>query len=351
MNRLLTPLARLLGVLLAPLALVRGIASLLSFAPTTTAYPPRPGTITDDGVQTISRYLESPTLLTRRLRDITTEQFIGDRILTGRATSRGGMVAYEVSESIYPIGEGPEVIEPGGEFPTVLIGVGRTVLEALRKIGLATEITLESVLRSAWDPVDRGERKLRNSMIQAFDLITLGKVAAAVPDMKTLVGAPWSGTDASIVRQIMTAVAMLRDDRQGYNPDTVLIDNMKFVDLASNEKLLTMLARYNGDNAPLVLTNRIALPGLGLDILPHPTSTVLADPIVYDSSLLGSIVREDGNDPDPTDNGVAVETRYYNSAEVSPAQGSEVWRLAVKRTRLPIIQEPDAAVVIAGTSA
>jgi hypothetical protein len=46
---------------------------------------------------------------------------------------------------------------------------------------------------------------------------------------------------------------------------------------------------------------------------------------------------------------VAVETAYYGSAAVSPASQSEVWRLAVKRTRLPIIQEPRAAVRITGT--
>lgn len=350
MNLLARIIARVLGPLVAPFALLRGLANVFALSDPTTTFPPEPGT-TDGTLVTINRYLNQPTLITRRLRDITMEKFVGDRILKGRATASGGMVGYEVSESTYPLGDGPETIEPGGEFPTVLIGAGRIVLEALKKIGLASEVTLESVIRSSWQPVDRAERKLSNSIIRAFDLVTMGKVIGAIPDMQTLAGAVWSDSASSIVRQLLTAKAMLDDSREGYNADTVLLDNFKWVDLASNEKLLTMLQKYNGNDSQVVaLEDRIVLPGLGLEILRHPTDVGLADPIVYDSTLLGSIVREEGND-DAGDNGVTAQVRYYNAAESSPANQSEAWRVAVKRTRLPIIQEPQAAVVITGTNA
>jgi hypothetical protein len=261
----------------------------------TNVYPSRPGTVTDDGILTISQYLQSPEFLTRRLRDITEQQFVGDRILTGRATARGGMVGYEVSESIFAENE-PETIEPGGEFPTTKVGVGRSVLEAIKKIGLATEVTRESVLRSSWQPVDRAERKLRNNIIRAFDMVVMRRIATAAPQMRELAGSPWSESATSIVRQVLTAKAMLDDDREGYNADTLLLDHFLWVELASNERLLTMLQRYGGNDSPVTVTNRIELPGLGLTILPHPSDTPLEDPVVYDSQLLGSIVSEAGND-------------------------------------------------------
>jgi hypothetical protein len=296
-----------------------------------TLNPPRPATLDAEGVRTISRYLNNPTVLTRRMRQITDQEFVGDRILRGRVVATGGMVEYETGESIFPPGT-PEEIEPGGEYPMTTIPAGTAVLEAVKKMGLATEVTLESVKRRAWNPVERAEQKLANGVIKHFDDRTMAKIAAAQPQMLTLAGSSWAtATDTAILRQILNAIATVRDLREGYNPKAVLLDNFKYALLASSEKLLTLIDRET-DN---------------LEFIRSPSGTAVTDPIVFDPDQLGSIVQEDFGNANAANNGVEALSEYH--VLTSPTGGAEKWTLGAKRVALPIVQEPKSACVITGT--
>lgn len=338
-------LLRLMAPVLAPLVLLRGLVSLLTLDVT---YPPRPGTIDSDGVRTISEFLKDPTMIVRRMRDITDKTFVADRIFRGRASTASGTISYGQSESAFAPGV-PEVISPGGEYPTTVINMVARIWESIKKVGLGTEITLESVEELRWDPVDRAIRKLRNRQIQAFDLKAMAKIVAAYPLIPTLAGSDWgTATDAAPVRHFLQAVANIRDLQEGYDPDTVLLDHNKFVEWAGNEKVLALLARYTGGDAEFTEGGTgIYLPGANLTILSQPTGTAVTDPLVFDSTQFGSIVRKES---DPTDDdGVQIFSTYYDATKVSPAGQSEVWRLSTKREREPIVQEPQAAVRITGT--
>lgn len=344
-------LTRLLAPVLAPLALLRGIVATFTLAPPTLSYPPPGETIDSSGVRQVSEFLRDPALIVRRMRALSDKTFVGDRILRGRATTASGTVAYEQSESIYAPGD-PSTIAPGGEFPTIPIPLVASLREALRKVGQGTEVTVESVRRLRMNVVDRALRKLRNNQTRAFDLRVMAKIAAAFGSIPTVAGSDWgTATDAAAVRHIFGALAAIEQLQEGYSPDTVLLDHGKFVEFAGNEKILALLARYRGGEAGAVFDDDVIwLPGFGgggLTILRQPTGTAITDPLVFDSTQLGSIVRDE-NDPADED-GVGVETRYYNSSEVSPAGQSEVWRITTKREREPIVQEPQAAVRITGT--
>jgi hypothetical protein len=63
-------------------------------------YPASAPTISGDTV-TISRFLNSPTLVARRLRTILEQRYIADTLLSGRFTVSGGAVQYETGETIY----------------------------------------------------------------------------------------------------------------------------------------------------------------------------------------------------------------------------------------------------------
>jgi hypothetical protein len=340
-------LLRLLAPILAPLVLARGLVSLFAFD-TTTSYPPRPGSIDSEGVRTISEFLKDPTMIVRRMRDITDKTFVGDRILRGRASTASGTVSYGQSESIYADGQ-PEVIAPGGEFPTTTVAMVARIWESMKKVGLGSEITLESVEELRWDPVDRTLRKLRNRQVQAFDLRVMAKIAAAFPMIPTVVGSDWgTATTAAPVKHVLQAIADIRDLQEGYEPDTLLLDHDKFVEWVANPQIMALLARYAGGDADFTVTeNSIFLPGANLTILSQPTGSDVPDPLVFDSTQLGSIVRKE-SDP-AEDDGVRIESAYFDSNHVSPAGQSEVWRLTTKREREPIVQEPQAAVRITGT--
>lgn len=299
--------------------------------PSSTLNPPRPATLNADGVRSISRYLNNPTLLTRDLRTVTNQMFVGDKILRGRVVAAGGMVEYEQGESIFPP-DSPEEIEPGGEYPLTTIPRGTAVIEAVKKTGLATEVTLESVKRQGYSPVARAQLKLANGAVKNFDDRTMAKIAAAQPQMNTLVGTAWStATDTAILRMILNAIATTIDLREGYKPTAVLLDNFKYALLASSEKLLTLIRRET-DN---------------LEFIRSPSGTAVTDPIVFDPDLLGSIVQEDFGTASTPNNGVEALTEYH--VLTSPTGGAEKWTLGVKRVALPIVQEPKSATRITGT--
>ncbi len=311
-----------------------------------TLMPPRSGTVTPDGVRTISRYLNDPVTITRVLRTITDRQFVADRVLRGRI--QGHIVEYEVSESIFPAGNAlPEEIEPHGEFPLVGITMPEVRLEAVGKYGYRTEVTLEAVRNRNDEPVRKAITKLSNGVALRFDSAFMAKINTTKPTMNQVTGASWSGAGTTILRQLEQAKAAILDLREGYNPTAVLMDRQKYAILVSDEKVQASLDRDTVDDEAFSGTIvRVA----DLEIMVAPSGTVGAtDPIVFDPDMLGSIVQQaDAAQRQAGDNGVFAESAYYNSA--SATGGAEFWSLSAGREALAIIQEPKSAAVITGTA-
>lgn len=306
-------------------------------------YPPAPATLSGPAgsqLRTISVYLNNPTRVQRDMRTLTNKQFVGDRILKGRVEAAGGMVEYERGESIFANGT-PEDIAPLAEFPLVGVDDGELVLESVGKFGFRTRISLESVKRRNNQPVVKARVKLANRIVQSFDGRVMTKINAAKPSMLTLAGSSWS-TGGTILRQLLTAQAMLRDQLEGYEADAVLLDNTKWAILASDKDLQNAMSRETVDT-PVYSGELVRIAGL--EILPAPTGQA-TDPIVYDSTQLGSIVQETfGEQRD--ENGVEATTQYHSAA--AEAEIAEGWTLAAARRAIAIIEEPKAAVVITGT--
>jgi hypothetical protein len=73
-------------------------------------YPPAAPTISGDNV-TISRFLNNPTLVARRLRTLLEQRYIADSLLSGRFDVSGGAVTYETGEAI-GTGDNPRAVSP-----------------------------------------------------------------------------------------------------------------------------------------------------------------------------------------------------------------------------------------------
>ena len=82
-------------------------------------YPPVQPTLSGD-VLTISRFLNNPTLVARRLRTLAEQRFISDVLLSGRINTTSGSVLYETGESIFS-DRAPSSVAPGSEYPLTSI--------------------------------------------------------------------------------------------------------------------------------------------------------------------------------------------------------------------------------------
>jgi len=83
-------------------------------------YPPANPTLSND-ILTISRFLNNPTAVSRRLRTLAENRFISDALLAGRV--EGASILYETDESIYT-NRAPEVVAAGAQYPRALAPTG-----------------------------------------------------------------------------------------------------------------------------------------------------------------------------------------------------------------------------------
>src|SRR5437868_1992597 len=141
-------------------------------------YPATAPTISGDTL-TISRFLQSPTLVARRLRTLLEQRYIADALLTGRYRVSGGSIQYETGESIFTT-DSPLAVAPGSEYPLTTIGTGTASLAKTVKWGQDGLVTDESISRQQMDPVNRALTKLANQNVKYVDSVALSAIASAV---------------------------------------------------------------------------------------------------------------------------------------------------------------------------
>lgn len=289
-------------------------------------FPPGFASLSGD-VETISRFLNAPTYIERTLRTLAQQQFIGDALLTSRVNTSGGAVLYEVSESIFANRSTLEAINPGAEFPLSTTGTGAANLATVKKWGLDTLITLESIIRMQWNPVQRGLLKLTNSLVNWWDgSVVMPAISAAVTQTQAA-AATWGGASSNVLLDLASAEATIRGLKQGYVPDTLVLNTTKYAVLLADKNVATAMARENPSNP--IYTGQMGRL-VGLDIMVSPNAP--ANPLVIDRSMLGGIADER-----------AFQTGSNWDFDI------ESWRLRVLRASVPFIQEPGAGVFITGS--
>ena len=289
-------------------------------------YPPLAPAVTADGTLSISRFLNSPALLQRRLRTLAENRFIGDVLLTGRAAPSGGAVQFEQGESIFqdrPV----EAIEPGARFPTTSLGQGTSLVAAVRKWGIDTIVTDEAVRRLLMNPVERAFAKLTNGVVRQVDVVSLAAINAAVTQTMA-VGVPWA-TSTRILRDILTGVATIRGLNQGFEPDTLVVSDTTYSVLLSDATISGGLAREDRNNP--IYTGQFPVIA-GIRILVSPNLPTANTALLLDSTALGAMVDE-------------VPLSAGSIRQEDGPTVVEGWVLRAKRVVVPIVQEPGAALV------
>lgn len=292
-------------------------------------YPAPPPTVTADGIETISRFLSSPTLIQRAITSITADRFISDSLLTGRTRPSGGAVQFEQTESKYP-DQPVESVAAGQEFPLTTLGNGPSKIVAVRKWGIDTIVTDEAIRRLTRTPVDRALIKMGNGVIRQVDVTALAAITAA-PIQTLAAAAVWSTAAHPILTEVLTARAMIAEQNEGYMADSLVLSDDAYTALMGNEPIRQAMARetlaspvYTG------MLGRLA----GLDVMVSPNLPTATSALVLDRGVLG---------------GMADEVPLM--ASTMRQEETERWRLRAKRITVPFVLEPKAAVEITGVTA
>jgi hypothetical protein len=302
------------------------------------SYPASPPTLSGD-LETISRFLSSPTQIRRRLRDYTDLRFIADQLLTQRFRTSGGAALYELSEP-FVTDRTVEAVGAGAEYPFANMPTGTAGIAAVSKWGQKVRVTDEEIARNVYagQTVDRALRKVVNSIIKQVDGIAMSSIQSNVTQSTTATAA-WSTTTATIIQDILLAKAAVFAQNLGYKPDTLIVDDTRYAYMMSNTAVTNALRRETTDN-PVYSGNLEILCNLNIIVTP---STIVAGggkPYVLDSSQLGGMADEMDDAPGYAMDQLAVQIKSMR------LEANDAWDLQGRRKTVPIVQEPASACFI-----
>jgi hypothetical protein len=303
------------------------------------AYPPAAPTISGD-IETINRFLQTPSVYARYLRTVIQQRFIGDVLLSGRDAPQGGAIVYEVSEGIYT-DKAVAAVAPGSEYPVTTISTGAVQVAKTVKWGQDSLVTDEAISRLLFSPIQRGTLKLSNTLVKQVDTVCLALIASAVTATRAATAVWTSATTAMILRDIMKAQADVLALNQGYTPDTVIMDDLTYAYVASDPTLSGAFPRERETNPAFAGVTGFPVLG-GLRVLPTPNLPGGSGVYVLDSSMLGGIANESLGGG-YVSAGDGVESKIIREDE------SDQYRLRARRVFVPYVQEPASFIKITGT--
>jgi hypothetical protein len=290
---------------------------------------------------TISRFLQSPAAIQRRLRDYTDLRFVSDQILTQRLRSAGGAVLYEQSESQLT-DRTVEAVAPGSEYPYANTPDGTAALAAIVKWGQKVRLTDEEIARNLYGgaAIDRRFRKVINSVIKQVDTIAMSAVGSALADTAT--AGIWDSATAANrkpLEDIMLAIQAIEDRNQGYRPDTLVVSTKAYTYLMLNDAIAQLRQREATSNP--VYTGMIEQVA-GLTVIKTPNMPTATSAFVLDSTALGGMADEVDGAPGYAVADLAVQIKSIRRDE------SDSWDLQGRRKTVPVVQETGAGQEITG---
>ncbi len=296
-------------------------------------YPPAAPTLSGNTL-TISRFLNSPATVQRRLRTLAENRFIADYLLSGRYEVSGGALLYEQSESIFT-DKAPEAVNAGAEYPRTPASPGAAALAGVVKWGQDVPITDEHVKRYGRRAVDVSLTKITNYVVKQVDSVALAVIAAAVTQTAAATVAWSTVATADPLLDLMKAKATILATDQGYDPNVAVMSDLSYAYLLSNPKIIAGLARET--NTSVTMTGDV-LSVAGLQILSTNNLPVASTVFVMDTVMTGGIGYERLESPeyqgDPA-NGVESWIRRDPLA-------NDQWIVRGRRPIVPIVQEPGA---------
>lgn len=301
-------------------------------------YPPAAPTLSGDTLSA-SRFLQAPTLVSRRLRTLLEQRFIGARLLTQRFTATGGAIVFETGETIYA-NDDPKAVAPLADYPLASTSTGVASVAKTVKFGEDEPISDEAITRLNMQPVERSMVKLANSAVKTNDAVIMAALASAVT-ATAAAGTAWATAAAdSILNDAMTARANVLALNMGYHPDVVVLDDLTWTK--------AFIAFVKAGFLPREAENPIASGSFpvigGMTWLPTPNVPVAGRVLVADSTMLGGIAREQIESPgyQSVNADLGIESKTIRTDD------NDGWRIRVRYSNVPVILEPASARWITG---
>ena len=202
-------------------------------------FPLSPAAVNADGTVTTSMFVKEPTRLSNYVADLVQADLVSAQLFTSVAATGGAIMYDRLEINSATADQKPGVIAPGAEFPVIGTSNGKPIVDPVVKTGGKYELTREAEKRN--DPIllQRGARRVANTMVQdiddrAFAVIdnvltnyegaltqeSSGWVAASKVTASNKTAVTGEGT---IISDLVDAMTKIKTTNLGYNADTLVL--------------------------------------------------------------------------------------------------------------------------------
>lgn len=302
-------------------------------------YPAAAPVLTGDSLA-ISRFLQSPASIQRRLRDFRDLRFVSDQLLTQRFRSSGGAVLYEQTEP-FVTDRTVEAVSAGSEYPFANLPTGTAAVAAVAKWGQKVRLTDEEIERNIYGgrAVDRTLQKVVNSIISQVDSVSMSAIGTALADTATL--GKWDAGTPKILNDILNAKRIILARNLGYSPDTIVVSDLGYQSMMLDTVISNLWRRETTDNP--VYTGEVQQIA-GMTVIVTPNLPVATSAFVLDSKALGGMADEMDSAPGYSVADLAVQIKSIR------LDANDAWDLQGRRKTVPVVQEPGAGQEITGVT-
>lgn len=310
------------------------------------AFPAAAPTLSGD-LLTISRFLQDPARIQRRLRDYTDLRFVSDKLLRDRTRASGGAALYDMTEP-FITDRTVEAVSAGSEYPYANLGTGTAGIAAVSKWGQKVFLSDEEATRKSYpmSAVDRALTKVVTTVIKQVDTVSMSAIGTAITAEVATVGSWDNATPANRkpLEDILLGIQAIEDLNLGYRADTLVVSPKAYTYLMLNDAIAQLRKRESTDNP--VYTGMIETVA-NLNVVKTPNLPVPTRAWILDSSQLGGMADERANAPGYASYG---DVGGFAGLEVQAIRkpGQDGWDLQCRRLTVPYVQETGAGYEITG---
>lgn len=189
-----------------------------------TVYPADPASVAGSKI-TVDRWLNSPTIQQKSFERITAQQgFIADFLFRGGLAEGGAVIYDKLTEAVLWADGEPGLIAPGTEFPLVGVEDPDPKIALAVERGLAFVTTFQAQRRNRIDVIQKGVRRIGNTMIRNHDAVALATFYNDADIPKGDGSVTWATDNGDgILADIFGGSAVVNDGDMAYNVDTAII--------------------------------------------------------------------------------------------------------------------------------
>jgi hypothetical protein len=291
----------------------------------------------DDGPKiTVNAFLKDPTLIPRRILDLTNMQFVADVLLRPGGSLPSGVAKFFESTPLFADDNVLDV-EEYGEIPVGRTSLGDPLFARAVKRALAVLISREMRDRNDVNAVNTQIQQVRNSMIKAIDDAMWDSILANASVGTTAAAAAWSSGTSKIRLDLATAMQTVTDATDGnganlgFSPDTLVLTTTAQTDFLSSDDVAKVFVGNVADQNPLLL-GRLSRNFFGLDVYVTRSSKIAGKAFLCERGTLGFIADE----------------RPLQASPLYEQPNNESWRSNTVRSSAIALDQPKAGCFITG---